>query len=259
LTAAYQLSSRLAAASPADITHSAGTTWAYWDLLGPDVGRTEPGKSGDGPGPCRGNELAVRHPSTDFSSLCPDNNDWLNFVGTQFGAAAVIGAVRVGGELWLAWTAARGGGFAHPHVQVLKFSRSTRRPGRRPSSGRSGTPTTRSPLPRWRSTVPTRSGSPWPGVAAASSAPVSRSAFWATSSCGSPRLVTPPTPPTAVPDPTAVGVTTSPVASPPRQRLVLRDWVRRAPEDPARGGHPVQPGYILFGRRPHGGEPGPIG
>jgi hypothetical protein len=51
----------------------------------------------------------------------------------------------------------------------------------------------------------------------------------------------------------------SPVASPPRQRLVLRDWVRRAPEDPARGGHPVQPGYILFGRRPHGGEPGPIG
>lgn len=65
------------------------------------------------------------YPNTDFSSLCPDNNDWLKFIGTVFGAAAVIGSVRVGDELWLAWTAARGGGFAHPHIQVLQINTKT--------------------------------------------------------------------------------------------------------------------------------------
>ena len=65
------------------------------------------------------------YPSTDFSSLCPDNNDWLNFIGTVFGAAAVIGATRVGNEVWLAWTAGRGGGFAHPHIQVLQIEITT--------------------------------------------------------------------------------------------------------------------------------------
>ena len=65
------------------------------------------------------------YPSTDFTSLCPDNNDWLNFIGTVFGAAAVIGATRVGNEVWFAWTAARGGGFAHPHIQVLQIDTTT--------------------------------------------------------------------------------------------------------------------------------------
>lgn len=65
------------------------------------------------------------YPSTDFTSLCPDGNDWLQFVGTQFGAAAVIGATRVGNEVWFAWTAARGGGFAHPHIQVLQIDTGT--------------------------------------------------------------------------------------------------------------------------------------
>jgi hypothetical protein len=65
------------------------------------------------------------YPSTDFTSLCPDNNDWLNFVGTQFGAAAVIGATLVGSEVWFAWIAARGGGFAQPHVQVLQIDINT--------------------------------------------------------------------------------------------------------------------------------------
>lgn len=65
------------------------------------------------------------YPSTDFSSLCPDNNDWLNFVGTQFGAAAVIGVTLVGNEVWFAWTAGRGGGFGHPHIQVVQIDINT--------------------------------------------------------------------------------------------------------------------------------------
>lgn len=258
MTAAYQLSSRLAAASPADITNSAGTTWTYWDLLGPDVGRTEPGKSGDGlPGPCRGNELAVRHPSTDFSSLCPDNNDWLNFVGTQFGAAAVIGAVRVGGELWLAWTAARGGGFAHPHVQVLQIDTSTWKKTK-----------------QWQIWNADHAFAP-PSLALNSADEVGIALAWGGGGkfCAS----------------FAIGIlgdfvvwfseasnatdaTNSGAGSNGRwgDHVTCRQPTPTAPCSPGLGtavlqktppavGTQYNPRYILFGRRPHGGEPGPIG
>ena len=145
------------------------------------------------------------YPSTDFSSLRPDNNDWLNFVGTQLGAAAIIGAVQVGGGLWLAWTAAHGGGFAHPHVQVLQIDTSTWKKTRQWQIWNADHAF---PYPSLALNSADKVGIAlaWggPGVAAASSTPVSRSAFWATSSCGSPSPVTPPTP-TAVPDPTAGG------------------------------------------------------
>jgi len=68
-------------------------------------------------------------PNSDYSSLCPDGTDWLNFLA-GFPGSAVIGATRrfgggfLGGpasEVWFAWTAARGGGFAHPHIQVVQI------------------------------------------------------------------------------------------------------------------------------------------
>jgi hypothetical protein len=66
-------------------------------------------------------------PNTDYSSNCPDGTNWLSF---GFPGSGVIGATRrFGGgffpgpasEVWFAWTAARGGGFAHPHVQVVQI------------------------------------------------------------------------------------------------------------------------------------------
>lgn len=178
------------------------------------------------------------YPSTDFSSLCPDNNDWLNFVGTQFGAAAIIGAVQVGGGLCLAWTAARGGGFAHPHVQVLQIDTSTWKKTRQWQIWNADH-TFAYPSLALNSADEVGIALAW--VAAASSTPVSRSAFWATSSCGSPRLVTPPTPPTAVPDPTAGGVTTSPVAKPTPTAPCSPGLGTPCSRRPASGGHPVQP------------------
>jgi hypothetical protein len=71
-------------------------------------------------------------PNSDYSSSCPDGTDWLNFL-SNFPGSAVIGATRrfgggpLGGpasELWFAWTAARGGGFAHPHVRVVQIDSS---------------------------------------------------------------------------------------------------------------------------------------
>ena len=73
-------------------------------------------------------------PNSDYSSTCPDTGktDWLNFL-SGFPGSAVIGATRrfgggaFGGpasEVWFAWTAARGGGFPHPHIQVVQIDTS---------------------------------------------------------------------------------------------------------------------------------------
>ncbi len=63
-------------------------------------------------------------PNSDYSSLAPDGTDWLGFLA-GFPGSAVIGATRRrgdrGSEVWFAWTAGRGGGFAHPHVQVVSL------------------------------------------------------------------------------------------------------------------------------------------
>lgn len=67
--------------------------------------------------------------NSDYSSPCPDGTDWLNFL-RGFPGSAVIGATRrLGGgnfggsesEVYFAWTAARGGGFPHPHVQIVQI------------------------------------------------------------------------------------------------------------------------------------------
>jgi len=67
-------------------------------------------------------------PNADYSSLAPDGTDWLSFLA-GFPGSAVLGATRrqVAGtsEAWFAWSAARGGGFAHPHIQVISFDTAT--------------------------------------------------------------------------------------------------------------------------------------
>jgi hypothetical protein len=73
-------------------------------------------------------------PNSDYSSTCPDTGktDWLKFL-SGFPSSAVIGATRrfgggaFGGpasEVWFAWTAARGGGFPHPHIQIVQIDTS---------------------------------------------------------------------------------------------------------------------------------------
>jgi len=71
-------------------------------------------------------------PNSDYSSSCPDGTDWLNFMSGFPGSAVIGTARRFGGgffpgppsEVWFAWTAARGGGFPHPHVQVVQIDTS---------------------------------------------------------------------------------------------------------------------------------------
>jgi hypothetical protein len=57
-------------------------------------------------------------------SLTTTGVDWLNF---GFPGEACIGATRrypAGGpsEIWFAWTAGQGGGFAHPHIQMVRLN-----------------------------------------------------------------------------------------------------------------------------------------
>lgn len=55
-------------------------------------------------------------------SLTPTRVNWLEFV---FPDTACIGAARVGADLWFAWTARPGGGFAHPHIQMVRLDAAT--------------------------------------------------------------------------------------------------------------------------------------
>jgi hypothetical protein len=62
-------------------------------------------------------------PNASRTSMTPGGVDWLNF---GFPSTAAIGATRrfpprSPSEIWFAWTAGRGGGFAHPHVQMATF------------------------------------------------------------------------------------------------------------------------------------------
>ena len=67
-------------------------------------------------------------PNSDYSSITPSGQNWLK----KSMGAAIIGGTRLStthfppddpaGEsdvVWLAWTAGRGGGFPHPHIQVV--------------------------------------------------------------------------------------------------------------------------------------------
>lgn len=61
-------------------------------------------------------------PNTDYTSITPGGIDWLQ-MSNGFPGAGVIGATRSGNDLWFAWMAARGGGFAHPHIQMVHLNR----------------------------------------------------------------------------------------------------------------------------------------
>jgi hypothetical protein len=67
-------------------------------------------------------------PNSDYSSKAPDGTDWLSFMA-GFPGSAAIGATRrfdkERSEVWFAWTAARGGGFPHPYVEVLVLDTSS--------------------------------------------------------------------------------------------------------------------------------------
>ena len=61
------------------------------------------------------------NPNDDVSAKAPDSKDWISE------DHRIIGATRVGTQLWFAWTAASGDGgyggfkFPFPHVQIVKF------------------------------------------------------------------------------------------------------------------------------------------
>jgi len=61
-------------------------------------------------------------PNSDYTSITPGGIDWMQMSG-GFPGAGVIGATRWGNNLWFAWMAARGGGFAHPHIQMVHLDR----------------------------------------------------------------------------------------------------------------------------------------
>jgi hypothetical protein len=70
-------------------------------------------------------------PNRDFSSSTPPDRktNWLQNCGPWGTTSGILGATRRLGpegtdELFFAWTAARGGGFPHPHIQVVRINRS---------------------------------------------------------------------------------------------------------------------------------------
>jgi hypothetical protein len=67
-------------------------------------------------------------PNRDFSSITPPDGktNWLQFCatcGTILGATRRLGPEGID-ELFFAWTAGRGVGFPHPHIQVVRLNRS---------------------------------------------------------------------------------------------------------------------------------------
>lgn len=68
--------------------------------------------------------------NSDYTSPAPDGTDWLSFMA-GFPGSAAIGATRrfdrrgERSEVWFAWTAARGGGYPHPYVEVLVLDTSS--------------------------------------------------------------------------------------------------------------------------------------
>ncbi len=59
-------------------------------------------------------------PNGQPSSTSPDGaTDWLSF---NFPQNAVIGSARSGSNVWFAWTAKSGGGFARAHIQMVRIN-----------------------------------------------------------------------------------------------------------------------------------------
>ena len=55
-------------------------------------------------------------------STTPSGGRWMAHASP---GAGVIGAVRSGNDLWFAWTAGAGAGFAHPQIQMVRFDATT--------------------------------------------------------------------------------------------------------------------------------------
>jgi len=66
-----------------------------------------------------------------LTSLTPDNQNWVNFLfnptaqnpGGGFPANAVLGATRVGNQLWFAWSAGTDSNFPRPHIEMVALDR----------------------------------------------------------------------------------------------------------------------------------------
>lgn len=69
--------------------------------------------------------------NTPLTSLTPDNQNWINFLhnpttqnpGGGFPRNAVLGATRVGNQLWFAWSAGTNSNFPEPHIQIVVLDR----------------------------------------------------------------------------------------------------------------------------------------
>lgn len=62
-------------------------------------------------------------PNDSESSITPDGTDWMQWEGSI--TTYIYGNALQGSNLWLAWQAGRGGGFPHPHVQMVSLNAST--------------------------------------------------------------------------------------------------------------------------------------
>ena len=69
--------------------------------------------------------------NTPLTSLTPDNQNWINFLfnpttqnpGGGFPANAVLGATRVGNQLWFGWSAGTDSNFPRPHIEMVTLDR----------------------------------------------------------------------------------------------------------------------------------------
>jgi hypothetical protein len=70
--------------------------------------------------------------NSPLTSNTPDNQNWIDFLmnpttqnpGGGFPLNAVLGATRVGNQLWFAWSAGTDGNFAQPHIEMVALDRS---------------------------------------------------------------------------------------------------------------------------------------
>lgn len=62
-------------------------------------------------------------PNDSESSTTPSGVDWMQWEGGI--TTYIYGNALQGSSLWLAWQAGRGGGFPHPHVQMVRLDAST--------------------------------------------------------------------------------------------------------------------------------------
>lgn len=63
-------------------------------------------------------------PTGGLSSMTPDGQDWVSECGGGFPGTNVIGATRVGSQLWFAWAAGTNDNFPKAHVEMVAFDRS---------------------------------------------------------------------------------------------------------------------------------------